>query len=269
MIRKFLLAASSLITGLLPLHAEETSTRPAETGILLVLTNHSKLGDSGKSTGFFLSEAAHPWEVFTQAGLTVTLASPKGGFAPLDPKSFQLDDSANEAFWKTYGSGSEKEGNLGINNTIPLAEIKPEQFRAVFFAGGHGTMWDFRQQPEIQRVASAIYTAGGAIGAVCHGPAALIDLKDAKGTPLVKGRKITAFTNAEEEAVELTKIVPYLLETELRNAGALHQPGENFKENAVVDQRIATGQNPASAKKTAQLLVEALTSEVQSADSSQ
>lgn len=237
-----------------------TAAEPAaaKKPILLVLTNHAKLGETGKLTGFFLSEAAHPWEVFLKAGHPVALASPLGGFAPLDPKSYDLKDPANAEFWKKYGSGDEQEKTLGVKETAALATVKTGDYAAVFFAGGHGTMWDFRGNKEIQRVTAAIYDGGGAVGAVCHGPAALIDVTLKDGSPLVKGKKVAAFTNAEEEAVELKKVVPYLLQTDLEKKGALHVPAGNFEENAVRDGRLATGQNPASAGKTAELLIEAL-----------
>ncbi|RYD17423.1 MAG: type 1 glutamine amidotransferase domain-containing protein [Verrucomicrobiaceae bacterium] len=225
--------------------------------ILLVLTNHAKLGDTGKTTGFFLSEAAHPWQVFSKAGYDVKLASPTGGFAFVDKKSHDLEDEVNAAFWEKYGR-TNKDGSKGTGATAAMADVKPGEYAAVFYAGGHGTMWDFRGIQEIQRVTAEIYEAGGAVGAVCHGPAALIDVKLKDGSALVKGKRIAAFTNEEEEAVGLTRVVPYLLQTELENAGATHVPGEKFKENAIRDGRLATGQNPASATKAAELLVEAL-----------
>lgn len=231
---------------------------PDKKPILLVLTNHAKLGETGKLTGFFLSEASHPWEVFSKAGYPVTLASPLGGFAPLDPKSYDLKDASNEMFWKKFGSGDAADDTLGVKETSALKDVKPEDYSAVFYAGGHGTMWDFRGNKDVQRVTAGVFENGGAVGAVCHGPAALIDVTLKDGTPLVKGKKVAAFTNAEEEAVGLTKVVPYLLQTDLEKAGALHMPGENFGEQAVVDGRLATGQNPASAKKAAELLIGAM-----------
>lgn len=255
MIGRILTSAAIFLAA--PAFAQEAKPAPKKP-ILLVLTNHAKLGNTGKRTGFFLSEAAHPWEVFNKAGYPVTLGSPVGGFAPLDPKSYDLKDEANAAFWKKSGSGEEKNNTLGVRDTKAIEDLNPADFSAVFFAGGHGTMWDFRTDKAIQRFTATVYEDGGAVGAVCHGPAALIDVKLTDGTPLVQGKKVAGFTNAEEEAVGLTKTVPYLLQSELEAAGATHVPGENFKENAVLDGRLATGQNPASAKKAAELLVEAL-----------
>lgn len=220
--------------------------------ILLVLTNHAVLGQTGHKTGFFLSEAAHPWAVFTEAGYEVVLASPKGGLAPVDPKSRDLKDDANARFWKKFGK------NEGVPETQALTGLHPDNYAAIFFAGGHGSMWDFPNNPEIARLGSAIYAQGGVVGAVCHGPSALVGLKLADGTPLVRGRALAVFTNAEEAAVQLTQVVPFLLADELEKAGAKTVPGDNFKEHALRDGRLVTGQNPASAHKAAQLVVEAL-----------
>ena len=224
--------------------------------ILIVLTNHSELGNTGKKTGFFLSEAAHPSEVFSKAGHPVTLASPKGGFAPIDPKSMQLDDPANEVFWKNFGNG---EGtNPGVARTIALSEVMADGYAGIFFAGGHGSVWDFPNSAILSEKAMAIYNGGGVVGAVCHGPAALVNLKLPDGKPLVAGKKVAVFTNEEEKAVELTEVVPFLLETRFKELGAEVVLAENFSENAVRDGRLVTGQNPASAKKTAELFLEAV-----------
>lgn len=224
--------------------------------ILIVLTNHGELGKTGKPTGFFLSEAAHPWEVFRKAGYPVVLGSPKGGFAPVDPKSFDLKDKANAGFWKVYGG--EKGNVAGVPATLALNKATAADYAAIFFAGGHGTMWDFSQSKAAATLAAEIYENGGAVGAVCHGPAALVNIKLSDGSHLVKGRKVAGFTNAEEAAVQLTDVVPYLLQDSLTKSGASVVIAENFKPNAVRDGRLATGQNPASATKTAELLIEAL-----------
>jgi putative intracellular protease/amidase len=224
--------------------------------ILLVLTNHGTLGASGQPTGFFLSEAAHPWKVFVAAGHDVRLASPLGGFAPVDPKSLDLHDPANAVFWKKFGT--EKAGTPGVADTIALAGARPGDYAGIFFAGGHGTMWDFADSESLPKLTAAIYEQGGAVGAVCHGPAALVNVRLANGQPLVAGRKVAAFTNAEEEAVKLANVVPFLLETKLTEAGATVVTADNFTENAVRDGRLVTGQNPASAQKAATLLIEAI-----------
>lgn len=224
--------------------------------ILLVLTNHAELGDTGKLTGFFLSEAAHPYEVFAEKGHPVTLASPKGGFAPLDPKSFDLDDKANAAFWKKFGNGDEKKP--GVEKTVALSDIDPAKFSAIFFAGGHGAVWDFPDSEVLQKLTVKIYESNGAVGAVCHGPAALVNVKLSDGTQLIAGKKTAVFTNSEEAAVKLTETVPFLLQTAFEKAGAKVIPAKDFSENAIRDGRLVTGQNPASARKAAELLLEAM-----------
>lgn len=224
--------------------------------ILLVLTNHAELGDTGKITGFFLSEAAHPYEVFSENGNTVILASPAGGFAPIDPKSFDLKDSANADFWRDFGNGNKDKP--GVEKTISLSEIDPKKFGAIFFAGGHGSVWDFPDSESLQKVTAGIYENNGAVGAVCHGPAALVNVKLSDGSHLIAGKKTAVFTNSEEEAVKLTETVPFLLQTAFEKAGATVETAEDFSENAVRDGRLVTGQNPASAKKSAELLLEAM-----------
>lgn len=224
--------------------------------ILLVLTNHAKLGDTGKLTGFFLSEAAHPYEVFMGNGHPVTLASPDGGFAPLDPKSLELEDKANASFWNKYGNGNMEKP--GVEKTLALSEVDPKGYAAIFFAGGHGAMWDFPDSETLQNVTRAIYESNGAVGAVCHGPTALVNVKLSDGKHLIAGKKTAVFTNSEEKAVELTETVPFLLQTAFEKAGATVEVAKDFSENAVRDGRLVTGQNPASAKKAAELLLEAL-----------
>lgn len=224
--------------------------------VLLVLTNHAELGEREETTGFYLSEAAHPYQVFREAGLEVKLASPKGGWAPVDPKSLDLEDSANAAFWEEFGS--KRDGASGIADTLSLGEVGPGQFRGIFFAGGHGTMWDFPTSAELRAVTASIFSRGGVVGAVCHGPAALVNLKLPDGSLLAAGKKVAVFTNSEEEAVELTDVVPFLLQDTFEGMGAEVVEAEDFAENAVRDGRLVTGQNPASAGKAAELFVAAL-----------
>ena len=249
----------ALFVGVLPSFAADKpkDVSVSKKPILLVLTNHGKLGDTGKPTGFFLSEAAHPWKVFKAAGYTVEIASPAGGFAPLDPKSDDLTDPANQTFWDA--NGKEVNGVKGVSETLDLSKLKPETYAAVFYAGGHGAMWDFAESEAVQKFTANVYENGGSVGAVCHGPAALAKVTLSDGSPLVKGKKVAIFTNAEEAAVELTSTVPFLLQDSLNAAGASSIVGENFKENAVRDGRLVTGQNPASATLAAKLLVESLT----------
>jgi putative intracellular protease/amidase len=222
--------------------------------VVIVVTNHAELGETGEPTGYYLSEVAHPWKVFRDAGLEVVFASPQGGFAPMDPKSFDLEDPVNRAFWETLDAVE------SLATTRSLAHIDPDHFDAVFFAGGHGTMWDFPGHPDVNRLAAAVYEAGGVVGAVCHGPAALLDVKLSDGSYLVAGRQVGGFTNAEEAAVDLTDAVPFLLESRLMERGASFEGGPSFEEFVVSDGRLITGQNPASAEKTAEEIVALLKS---------
>jgi len=219
--------------------------------ILIVVTNHSSLGETGTKTGYFLSEVAHPWHVFREAGYEVDFASPAGGYAPMDPKSFDLQDPVNRAFWETLSAVE------ALVHTRALAEIEPSDYKAIFFAGGHGTMWDFPNSALIAEKISAIYSAGGIVGAVCHGPAALVGV-EVDGAPLVKGRKVAAFTNSEESAVQLTDAMPFLLETKLRKLGAEFVKASDFQKKVAVDGRLVTGQNPASAEAAAKAIVDIL-----------
>jgi len=219
--------------------------------VLIVVTNHGDLADTGKPTGYYLSEVAHPWHVFTEAGFTVHFASPNGGFAPMDPKSFDLNDPVNKKFWHSL------EAVQGVTSTRDLAEIEATAYDAVFFAGGHGTMWDLPDSAAVAETVAAIYKNEGVVGAVCHGPAALVGVK-IDGAPLVQGKRVAAFTNAEEDAVKLTDAMPFLLQSKLEALGAEFVAAPNFKANVVVDGRLVTGQNPASAAGAAKVIVELL-----------
>lgn len=217
--------------------------------VLLVMTNHGELGDTGEPTGLYLSEAAHPWHVFNDAGWAVVLASPEGGAAPIDPRSLENLDEESEAFLRRHA----RDGV--IPSTARLSAMNARKFDAIFFAGGHGTMWDFPQSEGVKSAAQGVYRAGGVVAAVCHGPAALVILEQRDGSPLVAGRRVTGFTNAEEDAVELTEAMPFLLETRLRELGAEFVGAANFQQNVVEDGRLVTGQNPASARGTAEAVV--------------
>ena len=219
--------------------------------ILIVVTNHDQIGKTGTPTGYFLSEVAHPWQVFTEAGYEVEFASPRGGFAPMDPKSFDLNDKINKAFWHNLDAVQ------GVAHTQKLGKLDPEAYAAIFFAGGHGTMWDFPNSKSVRKIVAKHYKNGGVIGAVCHGPAALVGVK-INGVPLVMGKKVAAFTNEEEAAVQLTDAMPFLLETKLRELGADFIEADNFQNKVAVSERLVTGQNPASATDTAKAVVKLL-----------
>jgi putative intracellular protease/amidase len=220
--------------------------------ILMVLTSHSELGDTGKKTGFWLPELTHPYYEFKEAGYLIDVASIQGGIAPVDPKSFEEPDHANQRFLQ------DAELMAKVFRTLPLSKIDPTAYQAVVFAGGSGPMWDFPNNEHVNRVAATIYESNGVLSAICHGPAALVDIKLSNGNYLVSGKKVAAFTNEEEEDLKLTHVIPFLLQDKLIERGAKHIYGKPWKENVVVDGRLITGQNPASATKVAKKIIEYL-----------
>ena len=226
--------------------------RDSSQKILIVLTNHDRLGNTGRKTGFYLDEVSHPHAVFTQAGFEVDFVSPTGEEAPIDPKSYDLDDPLNQQFVENETVMAQ------IEDTLSPQEIDPSEYSAVFFAGGHGVMWDLPDNQELAQITANIYERGGIVGAVCHGPAGLVNVRLSDGTYLVAGKELTAFTNEEEEALELTDQMPFLLETKLIERGAQHTEADNFQSHVVVSDRLVTGQNPASATQTAEEMVELL-----------
>lgn len=208
---------------------------------LIVVTSHDRLGDTGKPTGYYLPEVSHPYYALLEAGVQVDLASPRGGKAPMDARSRDTSDPANRRMLETPADADK------LEHTLPLSQIDPADYDAVLFAGGHGTMWDFPGDRDIGRIAASIYERGGIVAAVCHGPAALVDVTLSSGDPLVKGKQVTGFSNAEEDAAELTDIMPFLLETRLIERGAHYGKADLWQEKVVIDERLVTGQNPASA----------------------
>ncbi|MEG4498723.1 type 1 glutamine amidotransferase domain-containing protein [Microcoleus sp. F10-C6] len=216
--------------------------------VLIVLTSHDTLGDTGKETGFYLAEVTHPLDAFTQAGLTVDFVSPKGGKAPM--VGIDLEDPLNKAFL------DDSEQVFRVENTLNPAQIDSAEYSAIFYAGGHGTMWDFPDHQELAEIAAAIYEAGGIVGAVCHGPAGLVNIKLSDGEYLVANKTVAAFTNEEEAAVGLTEIVPFLLESKLIERGANFTKVPNFQAHVVASDRLVTGQNPASAAGVGHKMVE-------------
>ena len=219
--------------------------------ILCVVTSHPIRGDTGEPTGFAMVELTHPLAVFREAGIPAEIASIRGGHPPID--FFDLTDPVNDRFWR------DREFRDALASSQVLSEVDPARYAAVFFAGGHGTMWDFAESPAVQRVIRDIYQAGGIVAAVCHGPAALVNATLADGSYLVAGKQVASFTDEEEAEVKYTKVVPYLLATTLKQRGALHQPAPNWTEKVVTDGRLITGQNPASARGVGQAIVGQLT----------
>ncbi len=218
---------------------------------LIVISSHAELGGTGKKTGWYLSEVSHVYYPLVAAGFAVDFASPRGGAAPMDESSRKLDDPENARFLGDPALVAR------VAETIPLAKIDPTRYALVHFAGGHGVMWDFPRDADVQRVAAAIYDGGGIIAAVCHGPAALIDVRLKDGTYLVANKDVSTFTNAEEEAVGLTKVVPFALQSALEARGARVHAAANWQSQVSVSGRLITGQNPQSAKALASRLVEA------------
>ncbi|MGW4475587.1 type 1 glutamine amidotransferase domain-containing protein [Nonomuraea sp. NPDC004354] len=213
--------------------------------ILIALTSHDDLGGVRK-TGYYVSEAAHPWHVFREAGFEVRVASVLGGQPPQD--GYDPEDAAQSAF---LASGE-------LRDAGRLADLDGRDFDAVLFAGGHGTMWDFPNDPDVARVGREVYENGGVVAAVCHGPAALVNLTLSDGTPLVSGKRVAGFTNAEEKAAGVDHVVPFLLADALVAQGATHVPAPDWQPQVVVDGRLATGQNPASATPLAERVADLL-----------
>lgn len=218
--------------------------------ILFVVTSHDKKGDTGQPTGYYLGEVSHPWEVLYQAGYEIDFVSPKGGTPPVD--GFNLEDPTNKTFWEN------KEYKVKIDNSLKPSEVQTEDYSAIFFAGGHGTMWDFADNTELAKITAKIYENGGVVGAVCHGPAGLVNVKLSNGKYLVDGKKINAFTNEEETAVKLDKVVPFLLESKLIERGAKFEKSGLWQPHITVDQRVVTGQNPQSAKGVGEAVLKVL-----------
>jgi putative intracellular protease/amidase len=219
--------------------------------ILMVLTSHDQLGNTGKKTGFWLEEFAAPYFAFKDAGVQLTLASPKGGQPPLDPKSDEPDaqTEATERFRKDSAAQS------ALASTVVLSSVKADDYDAIFYPGGHGPLWDLAEDKHSIALIEAFYKAGKPVAAVCHAPGVLRHAKGADGQPLVKGKKVTGFTNSEEEAVQLTDVVPFLVEDELKAKGGIYSKGPDWASYVLTDGLLLTGQNPASSQAAAEALL--------------
>ncbi|WP_312128226.1 type 1 glutamine amidotransferase domain-containing protein [Brevundimonas sp.] len=222
--------------------------------ILMVLTSHDTLGDTGGKTGFWLEEFAAPYYVLKDAGAEITLASPKGGEPPLDPKSDAEDAQTDD----TRRFKSDEAANVELANTHRLSDVKAEDFDAVFYPGGHGPLWDLANDSQSIALIEAFARAGKPTGFVCHAPGVLKDVKGADGEPLVKGRSVTGFTNSEEEGVGLVDVVPFLVETMLAEKGGRYSKGEDWASYVLTDGTLVTGQNPASSREAAEALLKLL-----------
>jgi len=220
----------------------------------MVLTSHADLGDTGEKTGFWVEEFASPYYVFKEAGIEITLASPLGGQPPIDPKS-ELEDFQTPATIKFY---SDVETQGIIANTRILSEMNADDFDAVFYPGGHGPLWDLTENSNSIQLIEHFLTSNKPVATVCHASAALLNVKDSTGDYAIKGKAVSGFSNTEEEAVQLTNIVPFLLEDELIKRGGDYQKIDDWHAFAVQDSLIITGQNPASSTLVAQKLVNQL-----------
>ncbi|OZB06044.1 MAG: type 1 glutamine amidotransferase domain-containing protein [Idiomarina sp. 34-48-12] len=224
--------------------------------ILMVLTSHEQLGDSGHKTGFWAEEFAAPYYAFKDAGAEVVLASPKGGQPPIDPNSEQADAQTNA----TVRLFEDEAAMTQLANTLKLSDVTADEFDAIFYPGGHGPLWDLSQDPLSIGLIQQFWEQEKPVAAVCHAPAVLVNAKTPAGEPLVKGRKVSGFTNSEEAAVGLTDVVPFLLEDKLKELGGLYEKVDDWKPYAVVDGNLITGQNPASSEAVAEQLLKKLKS---------
>lgn len=222
--------------------------------ILMVLTSHDQLGNTGRKTGFWLEELAAPYYTFKDAGAEIVLASPKGGQPPLDPKSnepaFQTDD--------THRFEADANATAQLANTLRLDSVAQADFDTVFYPGGHGPMWDLAEDKDSAALIESFLAASKPIALVCHAPGVLRHVKTGEGRPLVEGKKVTGFTNTEEAAVGLTQVVPFLVEDELKAKGGIYSSGPDWASYVLQDGLLITGQNPASSASAAKRLMEAL-----------
>ncbi|MEM6255015.1 MAG: type 1 glutamine amidotransferase domain-containing protein [Cyanobacteria bacterium P01_D01_bin.156] len=222
--------------------------------ILIVLTSHDQLGNTNHATGFWLEELACPYYIFVDAGASVTLASIKGGQPPLDPKS-HLDESQTEDTKRFLADGVAQKA---LAHTIAIDQVNADDYDAIFLPGGHGTMWDFSTSAILSSLIASFDAEKKIVAAVCHAPAGLVNVKTSSGEPLVKGKTVTAFSNSEEKAVELDAVVPFLLETRLRELGATFEAGPDWGAFSKQDGNLITGQNPASSEPAAKAVLAAL-----------
>lgn len=217
--------------------------------ILFVVTSHGQLGDTGRSTGYFLSEVTHPWSVLDK-DYDIDVVSPLGGRPPVD--GFDLNDPINSQYW------NDPEWQYKMSNTMKPQDVNPTEYQAIFYAGGHGAMWDFPDNRTLAQIAASIYEKGGFVAAVCHGPAGILNIKLNNGSLLVTDKKVTGFTNAEENANGTSDIVPFLLQDALSQRGAQFETAPMWSDHVVIDGRLITGQNPQSALTLGQKLLQNL-----------
>ncbi|KGO93595.1 thiamine biosynthesis protein ThiJ [Flavobacterium subsaxonicum WB 4.1-42 = DSM 21790] len=218
--------------------------------MLFVVTSHDQKGTTGEKTGYYLSEVSHPWKVLTQAGYEIDFVSPKGGNPPVD--GFDLKDPENKEFWENSYYQNK------LSHSLTPANVKPADYAAIYYAGGHGAMWDLPDNTTLTSIAAAIYQNKGVVAAVCHGPAGLVNIRLADGSFLVAGKKVAGFSNEEEKLVKLTGVVPFLLEDKLKEKGGIYEKSAPWQEHVIIDKRLITGQNPQSAKAVGEAILKAL-----------
>lgn len=228
--------------------------------VLFILTSNHALGRTGKPTGFHLFEAAAPWAILADAGCEIDFGSPKGEHAPIEQNSMDRENEINRRFLS--------EARQDVDNTTKLEHIDASRYDAVFFPGGHGPMWDLAENPDVHEIVRTVYEKNnGIVAAICHGPAAFVGLKLSNGEYLVSGKRLTCFSDLEEKVIGRDKVVPFLLASRLREQGAQHQMADDFGECVVVDGRLITGENPASAMQLGRELRDALQAGAQPAAS--
>jgi putative intracellular protease/amidase len=235
-------------------HAGCTNIEGRPMKILMVLTSHDELGNTGRKTGFWLEELAAPYYTFKNAGAEITLASPKGGQPPLDPKSNEPANQTDD----TRRFEADREATAALAATVKLSDVSQEDFDTVFYPGGHGPMWDLAEDATSINLIETFLAVGKPVALVCHAPGVLRHVKTPAGRPLVEGKKVTGFANSEEEAVGLTDIVPFLVEDELKALGGIYSRGPDCGSYVLQDGLLITGQNPGSSPATARALIDAM-----------
>ncbi len=223
--------------------------------LLIVLTSHQQLGDTGEKTGLWLEEFTTPYYALTDAGIDLTLASPHGGAVPIDPRS-EMPESQTSSTQRLY---QDKHAQRALQNTLKLSDVKADDFDGIFYPGGHGPMWDLVDNPDSIKLIEDFWRQGKPVSAVCHGPAVLVNAKNRNGEYIINNRQVTGFSNTEEAVVGLTEVVPFLLQDMLIARQAQYSKAENFQSHVVVDGMLITGQNPSSAQEVADKLINLLT----------
>lgn len=250
--RKSLTVLFSLVIILLAgnVAAQSKKKNAMKKKILFVVTSHDKKGSTGEPTGYYLAEVSHAWKILKDADYDIDFVSPKGGKPPVD--GFDLTDSENKEFWE------DKYYQDKINNSLKPEMVNADDYQAIYYAGGHGAVWDLPDDAAISAIATKIYEKNGFVAAVCHGPAGIVNIRLNDGSYLVKGKKVSGFTNEEEAAVKLEKVVPFLLEDKLIERGGIYEKSAPWTEHVVADQRLVTGQNPQSARAVGKALLDLL-----------